>query len=69
MLDLDTLPFLFEPIGGGAGGSRLSCFAPIRRRTSCSSSKRACSRDMEGDFVFEMGFAASNGLDIEEWSG
>jgi hypothetical protein len=63
ILDLDALPFLFEPIGGGAGGN-VSCLAPISLRTSCSSSNSACSSDIEGDFVFEMGLAASNGASI-----
>jgi hypothetical protein len=40
----------------------VSVFAPMRARTSCSSSKRACSRDIAGDFVFDRGFAASNGI-------
>jgi len=63
MLDLATLPFLFEPIGGGAGGN-VSCFAPISLRTSCSSSNSACSSDIDGDLVFERGLAASNGASI-----
>lgn len=61
----EPLPFLLEPIGGGGGGGRgVSCFAPMSLRTSCCSSKRACSRDMDGDFVFVRGFAASNGAAI-----
>ena len=47
---------------GGGGGGRVSCFAPIRARTSCSSSKSACSRDIDGDLVFDRGFAASKGV-------
>jgi len=60
MLLRETLPLRVEPIGGGAGG-RGSDFAPMRARTSCSSSKRARSRDMEGDLVFVRGLAASKG--------
>jgi hypothetical protein len=57
----DTLPRPVEPIGGGGGGSGSFVFAPMRARTSCSSSKRACSRDMDGDLVFDRGLAASKG--------
>jgi len=65
MLALETLPFLLEPIGSGAGGGRrVSCFAPMSLRTSCSSSKRACSRDMDGDLVLLRGLAASKGASI-----
>lgn len=57
-----TLPPLpVEPIGGGGGGSGSFVFAPMRARTSCSSSKRACSSDMDGDLVFDRGLAASKG--------
>ena len=61
ILDLDTLPFLLPPMGGGGGG-RVSCFEPMRARTSCSSSKSACSRDIDGYLVFDRGFAASKGV-------
>ena len=65
MLALETLPFLLEPIGRGAGGGRrVSCLAPMSLRTSCSSSKRACSRDIDGDLVLLRGLAASKGACI-----
>ena len=63
MPGLEKEPGRYWPIGGGGGGS-VSSFAPMSLRTSCSSSKRACSRDMEGDFDCLRGLAASKGAAI-----